>query len=322
MRILRLKPGMRKELYREYLNSGHWKRRRADIIARANWRCEICGQAGPLEVHHLTYERLFEEHDSDLIALCPQCHEKQHGYKNEDDMIDLNSKKTGPLVLAHLDRAMLAARKAESPRRYLGASVIGDECQRKLQYEYFGTERDFPPEAKTLRIFARGNMGEALMDEWLARASFDVAFRQKGFSQLGGKLAGHVDGVIMAGPPDCGPYPRLWEHKTPGSKGWKKIEREGMKRASPVYYGQMQLYMAYLELDENPGLFTALNADTMEILALDIPFDQETAQSLSDKAVRIIRTCEAGEQLPRCAKDASWLACKMCDWRLRCWNEA
>lgn len=34
-----------------------------------------------LEVHHLTYDRIGNEHPDDLIVLCPQCHRKAHGYK-------------------------------------------------------------------------------------------------------------------------------------------------------------------------------------------------------------------------------------------------
>lgn len=319
MRIMRLKKGARKELYREYLNGGHWKRKRLEILERAGWRCEQCGAYGPLEVHHLTYERLFEERNEDLIALCPNCHERMHGYKNESDMVDLNSKKTGPMVVAAIDKGNLASIKSDG-RGYLGASQIGDECSRKLQYVFFGTPKDFPPDARTLRIFARGNLGEQMMAEWLEAAGFEIVENQKEFAQMGGRLQGHVDGIVRDGPKDCGPYPRLWENKVLGAKSWKKIEREGLKRGAPVYYGQMQVYMAYLELDENPGLFTALNADTMEILALDVSFDAACAQELSDKAVRVIRACEAGEQMPGCAKDASWHHCKMCDWRLRCWE--
>ena len=53
-------------------------------------------------------------------------------------------------------------------------------------------------------------------------------------------------------------------------------------------------------------MFTALNADSMEILALDVEFDAAAAQELSDRAVNLVRACEAGQLLPRCAQDETW----------------
>ena len=44
------------------------------IIRRAGGRCERCKRFGHLEIHHLTYERLGHELDSDLEALCDICH--------------------------------------------------------------------------------------------------------------------------------------------------------------------------------------------------------------------------------------------------------
>lgn len=78
--------------------------------------------------------------------------------------------------------------------------------------------------------------------------------------------------------------------------------------------------MAYFELTEAPALFTALNADSMEILALDVAFDAVTAQELSDRAVNLVRACEAGQLLPRCTQDESWFECKFCDYHERCWR--
>lgn len=97
--------------YRRYLLSPHWKAIRAEVIARAQDRCEVCGwfcgmpvghsrrdrcedwenrcewcwtycedegeQAFSqrfLEVHHRTYARIGREDLGDLLALCSLCH--------------------------------------------------------------------------------------------------------------------------------------------------------------------------------------------------------------------------------------------------------
>lgn len=61
--------------YHAYLLSPQWQRRRRTVIARAAGACERCAGAGPLQVHHLTYDRMFHERLTDLVVLCEGCHE-------------------------------------------------------------------------------------------------------------------------------------------------------------------------------------------------------------------------------------------------------
>jgi hypothetical protein len=65
--------------YAEYLKTDHWKRLRKTALIKAEFRCQLCNKATELHVHHRTYERLGEEKDSDIIALCADCHAKFHG---------------------------------------------------------------------------------------------------------------------------------------------------------------------------------------------------------------------------------------------------
>src|SRR5205823_5272038 len=68
--------------YEEYLRSAAWLTRRGRALKLAKWRCQECwarsARYAPLEVHHLTYERLGAELDDDLIVLCPTCHHRAH----------------------------------------------------------------------------------------------------------------------------------------------------------------------------------------------------------------------------------------------------
>jgi hypothetical protein len=66
--------------YVAYLKSPEWLIKRAQVLHRAGGRCERCGPGGapPAEVHHLTYERLYDERPGDLIALCAPCHRRAH----------------------------------------------------------------------------------------------------------------------------------------------------------------------------------------------------------------------------------------------------
>lgn len=64
--------------YAHYLRSSHWRRVRDRTRQRAGYACEACGSTDQLQVHHLTYERLGAEHDSDLQLLCQTCHQEAH----------------------------------------------------------------------------------------------------------------------------------------------------------------------------------------------------------------------------------------------------
>ena len=63
--------------YTEYLFSQEWKAKRAQVLRRAGWVCERC-TAPAQQVHHLTYERVYNERLTDLQALCARCHQQVH----------------------------------------------------------------------------------------------------------------------------------------------------------------------------------------------------------------------------------------------------
>jgi hypothetical protein len=232
-------------------------------------------------------------------------------------MIDLNHRNPSAHISALVDAAVEAKAAQERPRDYLGASILGKPCARYLQYCYFNTPKNKPFSGRILRIFQRGHAGEDWMIGWLRQAGFVLSDRQGGFSTAGGRIQGHCDGAIVAGPEGYA-YPCLWENKVLGAKGWNKTDKEGVKKAYPDYYGQLQLYMAYLDLADNSALFTALNADTMKIHAELVPFDPQEAQRLSDRAVTVLKACDAGDLLPRLSDDSTWFQCKWCDYHGRC----
>jgi 5-methylcytosine-specific restriction endonuclease McrA len=60
--------------YRAYLRSERWQELRLLVLLRDDHCCRQCGATNRLEVHHLTYERLYHEPLSDLICLCAGCH--------------------------------------------------------------------------------------------------------------------------------------------------------------------------------------------------------------------------------------------------------
>ena len=146
----------------------------------------------------------------------------------------------------------------------------------------------------------------------------DRAGGQFGFSVAGRRIRGHIDGVIVAGPDVGIPWPALWEHKALKATSWADLVKRGLQASKPVYWGQVQLYMAYMGLAV--ALFTAMNKDTQELYHEVVAFDAADAQSLSDKAVQVIRAAESGEQLPRIAAASDHYLCRCCEYAGRCWG--
>jgi hypothetical protein len=207
---------------------------------------------------------------------------------------------------------------SENFRQYLGASAIGSECLRKIQFDWF-CDPKFPARIKD--IFARGHFFEDVTHQHLVAAGFKFAPpEQLEFKSANGLFRGHADGILVAGPQlPALRYPCLWEHKCLGAKGFKAIERGGLVGLYAPYAAQVAIYQAYLDVT-SPALFSVVNADTCERLHFLVPFDAGLAQSYSDRAVTVIEATRAGELLARVTEDPEDWRCKMCSHRERCWK--
>ena len=249
-------------------------------------------------------------------------------------MLDFNHRPTPhEQINERINTALTIERDYQQPRHYLGASRLGVACERALQYEYLHTPidpgRELP--GRVLRVFEVGHALEALAIRWLRLAGFDL-YTQKagggqfGFSVAGGRIQGHVDGVLNDGPTEIGiRYPALWECKTMNDKSWRDTVKHGVSKSKPVYAAQLAVYQAYMDasipgIASNPALFTAINKDSQEIWFELVPFDGGLAQRMSDRAVRVITATDAAELLPRHATTPTHVECKFCAWQDRCWG--
>lgn len=71
-----------KEKYSKYLKSKEWHELKIDLIQIRGCKCEKCNikpAPNKLHVHHISYDRLYNEELNDLMLLCANCHRKEHG---------------------------------------------------------------------------------------------------------------------------------------------------------------------------------------------------------------------------------------------------
>jgi hypothetical protein len=235
-------------------------------------------------------------------------------------MPDFNVKERSAAPISVAINALIDASViAEMTRGYLGASAVGHECLRRIQFDWM-CNPEHP--ARLRAIFDRGHYFEARSREHLTRAGFVYAPENRlKFSALDGMLTGHADGVLVSGPKvtDIG-YPCLWEHKALNNKGWKSIDRDGLEKAYPQYTAQVTLYQHFLGVSDNPAIFTAVNADTCERVHLLVPYDAGRARLCISRAETVIAATRAGELLPRFTTDPNNWRCRLCGHKERCWR--
>lgn len=246
-----------------------------------------------------------------------------------------------------INAGLVARHNSEAKRKYLGASRLGEPCERKLCYEYSQTPVDPGKEldGNKIRIFDAGHALEdyaaeqfgtsadsgvwaSLSAGWMRSAGFNLVTKKKsgaqfGWSAIDGKMRGHIDGAIFASPlkeiPASVESPVIWEAKSVNQKSWNKFKKYGVQVTSETYFGQAILNLAYLECRYT--LFTITNKNTSELHHELIEIDNARAQNISDKGLRVIQAVEAGELLPRAFANADFYLCKWCPFALRCWTK-
>ena len=224
-----------------------------------------------------------------------------------------------------LDEAIVRNTVRED-RDYLGVSILGYGCLRKIQYSWKNAAPDSPHSAKTLRIFQRGHLFEEMVATYLRNAGFELItektrkLEDPPLDFMEGNFGGHTDGIIVSGPAIEGlSYPFLWENKAVGVKSWTNLIREvPLREKDNTYAVQIAVYQAMLGLP-NPALFTVVNSNTMEIHCEFVELETEYAQKALDRACLILSSAK-NELLPRVSNDSDYFECKMCSYRNTCWE--
>lgn len=217
---------------------------------------------------------------------------------------------------AAIDSAVLA-RSGDGMRPHLGASIIGQPCERKIWYT-FRWAKQSNHEARILRLFARGQREESSLTSLLRQAGVQVVDvdRTTGdqfqFSDIGGHFGGSMDGACTG----LQEHPEEWfvlEFKTHGKKSFDDLSKKFLKEAKPEHYDQMQCYMHWTGMCQ--GLYVAVCKDDDRLHLEIVKSDPARADSLIAKAQRIIESQDPPERM---SQDSSYYLCKWCDYASIC----
>lgn len=205
----------------------------------------------------------------------------------------------------------------EPARTYLGASIIGRECERALWYGFrWAAAEKF--DGRKLRLFQSGHLAEPRFVADLRSIGAEVydvnpaTGKQFGFTSLGGHMRGHMDGCAT-GLPSGGRKWHVLEFKTHSEDSFKELKRHGVRKAKPEHYAQMIWYMGKSGMDR--ALYMAVNKNTDELYCERIEFDATEFARLEAKAERII----FGAQPPaRVSDDPKFYLCGWCPHKQVC----
>lgn len=206
---------------------------------------------------------------------------------------------------------------AEPPRDYLGASEIGEDCARKLWYDYRQCGQEDKP-GRIYRLFKTGDIEEQRIIDDLRAIGCQVETidpdtgKQYRFTEFGGHFSGGFDGAVL-GIPEAPKTWHLLEVKSHNDKRFKEVAKKGVKEAKPKHYAQMQTYMGKFGFKR--GLYVAVNKDNDEIYTERIEYEAVTYQANVNKALRIIQATEPPTKL---SDDPGYFACKFCHHNKRC----
>lgn len=212
-------------------------------------------------------------------------------------------------VINHINDAF---NKENDPfRSRLGASIIGRECHRRIWYSFrWFSASSF--DSRMLRLFNRGHLEEARFIAILMTVGCQIFQQDGGGKQFritfaNGHGGGSTDGIIF-NIPDLPNQYILGEFKTHSSKSFETLKKEGVLKAKPEHYIQMNIYMK--KMDIPICLYGAVNKDNDELYWELIQLNDEIA----DKYLQLAENLVNLEYPPKKINESPgyWI-CKFCD---------
>jgi len=210
-------------------------------------------------------------------------------------------------------------------RSHLGASLIGDNCSRKLWYIFRWVQKqNF--NGRMQRLFNRGHRMESVFIDLLRLIGFNVLdFSSQSGEQfriigVNGHYGGGLDGI--------GDFPSryvewlaklgkvgkiLLEFKTHKDSQYKRILKEGMQKSHPKHFAQCSSYGYAYGFDY--VLYCPVNKDTDDVDFQLVRLNHDLGRSLVAKADSIIYSQEPPARI---AQTPAYFECKFCNFLELC----
>jgi hypothetical protein len=215
-------------------------------------------------------------------------------------------------IIKLIDDAIIRRASLKTSRNYMGASGLGEKCDRKLWYSYKLPETITDPRIN--RIFDLGNNLEDVVVKYMRDAGLIIHTHDENGEQFGfvdGIIAGHCDGVLET--PDG---PVMVEFKTFNTKRFENFKKVGIKESDPKYYTQIQVYIEKFEL--NKGVVIGIDKNDCELHIEWLDADPIEAHWAINRGKEI---GNRETEPDRGYGHKSSFQCKLCNYRAKCWAD-
>lgn len=209
--------------------------------------------------------------------------------------------------------AYYASQAETKTRGYIGASILGHVCERRIWLEWNASK--MPPQdpvklGNREEKFDRGRHEEERLIKALLGAGYMVIDRQGAFSVMDYNFQGHIDGVII----DSDGKKHILEIKSMNEKNFAALQKKGIEQSFPHYYLQCQMYMHFLKIPQ--CLFLAVNKNNGAIHK--VVFSSNEAV-IAEGLRKINKIISHGQDMPaRLPPDASGtpsiVPCQYCEF--------
>ena len=205
-------------------------------------------------------------------------------------------------------------------RNHLGASIIGEKCNRKLWFTFRWVYHHIHS-GRMQRLFNTGHKEEERIIEWLKGYGFKVVCednetgKQFKISDVEGHFGGSLDGIFELD--DC----YLLECKTNKTgPEFKALFEIGMEKAKPKHWSQTCVYGNKKEIKK--CLYICKNKDNDDLYIEILDLDWNHGQECINKAKTIIYWDVKTQGLPsRISESSAYWECKNCDYLNVCFNK-
>lgn len=209
----------------------------------------------------------------------------------------------------------------QKKRTYLGMSGIGRKCAREQWYTWRWV-KDRVIDARTNRIFKRGDLEEPRIVSDLEAVGIIFSDDQLEVTHITGHCLGHIDGIAR-NVPGAEKTDHLAEFKTMKNSKFNALNKkalllgfeDALKELHSDYWCQVQAYMGYLGLTR--CLYVITNKDTEERIYERITFYPQQFELIKERIMDIL----SHEQPPtRISEREDWYECKWCDFKEVCFG--
>lgn len=210
-------------------------------------------------------------------------------------------------------------------RDHLGASLMGEECNRKLWYNFRWVKKE-EFDGRMLRLFQVGHQAEPRFIKYLEGIGFEVrqhdpeTKKQFRISGCDGHYGGSLDGMCKAPTRYNLSEDLIWlnEFKTNGTgAGFSNVAKNGVQKEKPKHYKQMAQYGKHYGLKY--GLYLIENKNDSDLTVEIVELDWNVGIELEHKAQDII---SAKTPPARIAENPSYFDCKYCSYAKICFENA